>query len=295
MERSEYVPPGTNSQLFTESFGCQFCSRSFKNQRGLSQHLRCCRKDKQGNISNLNSNNNTNFQGSLVTSSCSDFVQDLTVNSNDFANVQPSTKRSNDALATRTQSSSSIQPELTYNQRTLPLFHPMPVSEIGEPGDSAHTSILLDNGPKVWGIHSKKDVQMVISAIYEEVVYWRRNIFMLPTGSAGKRYIAEMTRLINAWNEEVESLKDIAIKTVMIMPALLLQKPSFRSKAKQHGECLRRRMDLQIDKHHVSSIENTNRFKVKALGCNKIHSIYHASIQKVSNEKWIDVFSSTST
>ena len=28
---------------------------------------------------------------------------------------------------------------------------------------------------------------------------------MLPTGSAGKRYIAEMTRLINAWNDKVES------------------------------------------------------------------------------------------
>ena len=72
--------------------------------------------------------------------------------------------------------------------------------------------MLLDNGPKMWGIHSKKDVQMVISAIYEEIVYWRRKIFMLPTSSAGKRYIAEMTRLINAWNEEVKSLKDIAIK-----------------------------------------------------------------------------------
>ena len=165
MEKFEYVPPGTNSQLLTESFGCQFCSRSFKNQRGLSQYLRCCRKDKQGDISNLNSNNNANFQGILVSSSCSDFVQDLTVNSNDFANVQPSTKHSNDAHATRTQSSSSIQPESTYNQRTLPLFHPMPVSEIGEHGDSAHTSMLLNNDPKVWGIHSKKDVQMVISAI----------------------------------------------------------------------------------------------------------------------------------
>ena len=34
---------------------------------------------------------------------------------------------------------------------------------------------------------------------------------MLPTGSAGKRYIVEMTRLINAWNEEVESFKDISL------------------------------------------------------------------------------------
>ena len=69
----------------------------FKNQRGLIQHLRCCRRDKQGDISNLNSNKNANFQGSLFSSSSSDYVQVLTVNSNDLANVQPSTKRSNGA------------------------------------------------------------------------------------------------------------------------------------------------------------------------------------------------------
>ena len=52
--------------------------------------------------------------------------------------------------------------------------------------------MLSDNDPKVLGIHPKRDVQMVISTIYE-VVYWRRNIFMLLTGSAEKRYIAEVS------------------------------------------------------------------------------------------------------
>ena len=30
---------------------------------------------------------------------------------------------------------------------------------------------------------------------YEILVYWRRNLFLLPTGNAGRNYIDEMTRL----------------------------------------------------------------------------------------------------
>ncbi len=60
---------------------------------------------------------------------------------------------------------------------------------------------------------------------------------MLPNGAVEKGFLTEMTRLINAWNDESENLKDIAIKALMFMPALLLQKPSYKSKAKHHSEC----------------------------------------------------------
>ncbi|CAB4032710.1 Hypothetical predicted protein [Paramuricea clavata] len=54
----------------------------------------------------------------------------------------------------------------------------------------------------------------------------------------------EITRLISAWNCDSVYLQDIALKLVMIMPALLLQKPSFKSKAKEHTICLKRRLHL---------------------------------------------------
>ena len=41
-----------------------------------------------------------------------------------------------------------------------------------------------------------------INAAYEEVVKWRRNVFMIPTGHAGKGFIKEIIALINAWNDE---------------------------------------------------------------------------------------------
>jgi hypothetical protein len=46
------------------------------------------------------------------------------------------------------------------------------------------------------------------------------------------------------WNSESMEMKDVALKAVMVMPALLLQKPSFKSKCKQHSECLQRRLNL---------------------------------------------------
>ena len=100
---------------------------------------------------------------------------------------------------------------------------------------------IVPRDPTVWGTHTAADLRQVVSAVYEEIVFWRKNVFMVPSGSAGKDYVSEMTRLINIWNANATDLHNISLKLLMIMPALLLQKPSFKSKAKQHSECLKRR------------------------------------------------------
>ena len=61
---------------------------------------------------------------------------------------------------------------------------------------------------------------------------------MLPTGRAGKDVIDEITRLLNAWILD-SSMKHITFKVIMVMPSLILQKPSRNSKAKDHSEALR--------------------------------------------------------
>ena len=97
--------------------------------------------------------------------------------------------------------------------------------------------------PNIWGSLSLEDVTQVISAIYEEAVYWKRNLFKLPSGKPGKEYIDECTRLVQEWINNSQ-LKLISLKALMIMPSILLQKPSKNSKAKQHSESLRKRLDL---------------------------------------------------
>lgn len=96
----------------------------------------------------------------------------------------------------------------------------------------------------VWGKLTLEDVTMIIDNIYDEVVFWRRNVFLLPSGTAGKKFIKELTRMIDIWNSDYSPLKEIALKAMMVMPALLLQKPSYKSKAKDHSACLARRLEL---------------------------------------------------
>ena len=94
-----------------------------------------------------------------------------------------------------------------------------------------------------WGIYDTETLRQNIELVYEKVVYWRQNLFKLPSGAAGKAFIREITRLVSAWNSK-SNLADIAWKAVMIMPSLLLQKPAANSKAKDHREALRRRLSL---------------------------------------------------
>ena len=68
---------------------------------------------------------------------------------------------------------------------------------------------------------------------YNQIVYWRKvHIFMVPTGSAGKKFIDEISKILNLWTNT--PLKNIALKANRVMPVLLLQKPSKTSKAKDH-------------------------------------------------------------
>ena len=100
-----------------------------------------------------------------------------------------------------------------------------------------------DQSCYTWGNYDNKTFEQNLNMAYEQIVYWRKNIFMVPTGKIGKQYINESTRLLNAWTEE-SSLKDVVFKAIMVMPSLLLQKPSKTSKAKDHVAALDRRMLL---------------------------------------------------
>ena len=66
-----------------------------------------------------------------------------------------------------------------------------------------------------------------------KIVHWKQNLFMMPNGAPGEKYIKEITRLLKLWIQDL-LLKSIALKAIHIMPALLLQKPSKNLKLKDH-------------------------------------------------------------
>ena len=63
---------------------------------------------------------------------------------------------------------------------------------------------------------------MDLNNAYKKTVHWKRNLVMLPSGAAGKRYVEEVTRLMELWIQDTP-LKPISLKAVHAMPELLLK------------------------------------------------------------------------
>ena len=78
---------------------------------------------------------------------------------------------------------------------------------------------------------------------YDKIVYWRKKLFLFPIGGAEKSFINKMTRMINAWVYDTP-IKNIALKALHVMPALLLQKPSKNTKSRDHLKSLKRRFEI---------------------------------------------------
>ena len=110
-------------------------------------------------------------------------------------------------------------------------------------GQADNSSNGIISSKYTWGNHESDTFEKNLNNAYEKIVHWKKNIFLLPSGKAGKEFIDEMTRLVGEWNND-SPLKLISLKALMVMPCLLLQKPSKTSKAKDHLLALERRLLL---------------------------------------------------
>ena len=80
-----------------------------------------------------------------------------------------------------------------------------------------------------------------LNSVYEENVYWCKNLIKLPSGSAGKNFVKEITHLLKSWTIKI-ALRTIAWKCIMTIPQPLLQKPLRDSKGKDYLVALRQRL-----------------------------------------------------
>ena len=95
----------------------------------------------------------------------------------------------------------------------------------------------------MWGNVSHQSFCDEINKIYNEVVHFRRNIFNLPSGRAGKKFIEELIFWLGQFNSNSD-LNSVALKAFMVLPSVILQKPSATSKSKEHSVALERRLAL---------------------------------------------------
>ena len=95
--------------------------------------------------------------------------------------------------------------------------------------------ITHDNNPNLkWGnLKGYQVIKNEIDTAYSKIVKWERNIFELPRGKAGKDIIQELIRLMQLLNNKT-TWDSLSMDLVIIFLPLMLQKPSAKSKRKDH-------------------------------------------------------------
>lgn len=86
---------------------------------------------------------------------------------------------------------------------------------------------------------------LTIDNAYNEITQWWKNTFLVPYRKTRKDF-DKLTEHINDWNNRSET-QHIALKTAALLLAAGLQKPSQKSKAKEHQECLAVWKEGEID------------------------------------------------
>ena len=110
----------------------------------------------------------------------------------------------------------------------------IPLSYLNEERPNLPLSIEVHHAPRMsWKDLDGKEFSYQTDRVYEEITKWRKNLFKLPSGRAGKDFVIELTSWLEHFNKGTV-FEGIARKVYMILPSLLLQKPSRNSKAKDH-------------------------------------------------------------
>ena len=94
-----------------------------------------------------------------------------------------------------------------------------------------------------WGLQDGNAFCDMINEAYDEIIHWKCNIFLLPSGSAGKSFVLEITKLLQAFASG-SAMEYTALKASFVLQILLLQKPSQKSKTRDHATHLERRLEL---------------------------------------------------
>ena len=102
---------------------------------------------------------------------------------------------------------------------------------------------ILANRVKWGDLTGEMVIAQKIKLVYEEVITWSKNFFLLPRGKVGTDFIKELTKLFRLFNEKDKKWSRLALPLVHIFLPLMLQKPSKKSKAKDNIKYLQKRLE----------------------------------------------------
>ena len=247
--------------------------------------MSCCRCNKTGRCSNCSCvkagklchsclpgrlsqcNNNT------TTTTTTQFNSNSKIQTNTIAN---NTSVSSTIAATTTTSTTTTPS--TNEAQNLNVNSSKQKSELGD----LPVFVSMADPIFTWGSYDSNSFTESLQLAYTKVVHWKPNLFKLPQGKAGKSFVAELARLYKAFATG-SALESIALKAVVVLPLLLLQNPSHRSKSKDQIRCIERRLILWkngqlndlLDEGCTLQKRLSNRpFKPKQKGQDPIEIIY---------------------
>ena len=70
-----------------------------------------------------------------------------------------------------------------------------------------------------WGSSSGPEFCDTVSYVYDEIVYWKQNLFQVPSGTSGKAFVVELSYL-NQECTDCLSLESIALKVCSVPTAI---------------------------------------------------------------------------
>ena len=86
-----------------------------------------------------------------------------------------------------------------------------------------------------------RSVAELIDKAYNKIVKSRKSLILVPTGNEEKEIISEPTYCLEQLNQNT-IFKGISMKIFIVLPSLLLQKPSATSKTKDQIDNLTKRL-----------------------------------------------------
>ena len=251
----------------SDDFVCGKCFRVCKNKQGLAKHQNVCLKIAKGesflqNEAFKKPKKSVNYSGKILPLSqpLADFDEALDQVSNIVSTIATPINGAGhpEAVDTVAMGDCSICKEdqeheansvccgmckVWTHRKCLFLTHDE-YNSTSEPWYCV-TCLSIRSNKIEWGsFKGEIEIKAAITSIYNEIIGWRKNLIMVPRGRVGSDFIKEITNIINQFTNPSSKWSRLALAKVHIFIPMMLQKPSSKSKAKDHVKYLEKRLKL---------------------------------------------------
>ena len=145
-----------------------------------------------------------------------------------------------------------------------------------------------------WGeLKGLEAIRNKIEFLHSKIVTWKKNTFEVPRGKAGEDFVKEATRLLTLFNYRSD-WESVALNLLVIFFPLMLQKPSARSKTKDHSRYLSKRLLLWSEGRLDEIISEAETIQRKLMSSVRKKRVCHSRVYKIDVRRKSEAGSETS-